>query len=98
MEKNLQSFVMGYHYYKMVWCPVIGERLRCQREPSNQYDQWAVAVMHDGDVVGHVPRELSKIFSRYLHGGYKVTAVITSRPENQRRKGVAVPARYEIRK
>ena len=98
MSKNVQSSVMGYHYYKSIWVPVVGERLQCQREPANSYDRWAVAVLHNGAVAGHVPREISKVFSRYLDAGYKITAVVSSKPENRRRKGMEVPVCYEIRK
>ena len=58
----------GFHVYKDVWRPVIGEELRCQREEDNPRDPYAVAVTKSCtgvggvEVVGHVPR--SKYGSR----------------------------------
>ena len=49
--------------YKAVWTPTIVERLCVQREPRNAHDRRAVAVLTSEDtLVGHVPREISKIF------------------------------------
>ena len=36
--------VRGFHVYKDVWRPVIGEELRCQREEDNPRGPYAVAV------------------------------------------------------
>ena len=38
---------------------MIGEELVCQREVGNIYDLHAVAILHEGDVVDHVPRTIS---------------------------------------
>ena len=48
------------------WTPVIGEVLPVKREQTNNYDCFAVAVMKDGEVVGHVPRTLSKTSAFFL--------------------------------
>ena len=59
--------VRGFHIYKDVWRPVIGEELGCQREESNPRDPYAVTVTksHSGvveeEVVGHVPHYLSTL-------------------------------------
>ena len=37
--------IRGYHVYKEIWEPAIGEQLSCKREDSNTKDQYAVAVM-----------------------------------------------------
>ncbi len=36
--------------------------LNCEREEENNYDEYAIAVMKDGVIVGHVPRTISKQF------------------------------------
>ena len=50
-----ESVVRGHHIYKIktVWTPVIGEELPVEREEDNQHDQHAVAVVKNGDIVGH---------------------------------------------
>ena len=45
----------------------IGEILHCERERDNPHDICAVGVYNEsGSLVGHVPIELSAIFSRFL--------------------------------
>ena len=56
--------------YKAIWDAALGEQLRCQREPTNPHDAYAVAVLKSGVVVGHVPRRISSVCSLFLrHGG-----------------------------
>ena len=42
------------------------------REPDNEYDSFAVAIMLEETVVGRVPRELLKHFSRFLLDGVQI--------------------------
>ena len=37
---------------------MIGEELPVEREEDNQHDQHAVAVVKNGDIVGHMPRSI----------------------------------------
>ena len=41
---RMESFIQGFHIYKEVWTPFIGERLGCAREKSNREDPFAVAM------------------------------------------------------
>ena len=63
---EFRSFIRGYHNYKEIWTPTIGQVLVLRREPDNVVDRNAVAVVNDGDVVGHVPANLTVIISRFL--------------------------------
>jgi hypothetical protein len=54
-ELDLPSCVRGYHEYKSIWNPAIGQEFRCVRERGNQKDRYAVAVIDAGIVVGHLP-------------------------------------------
>ena len=65
MEFQLTSCVRGYHVYKDVWNPSIGEEFHCKREEGNSEDPYAVAV-YNGGVVGHVPRLISAACSLFL--------------------------------
>ena len=60
--------IRGYHVYKDVWQPQNGEVLQCRRE-RNIHDPYAVAVIKNGSVVGHVPRRLSTLCSLFLRHG-----------------------------
>ena len=45
--------------YKKYKDSMMGE---IQREPENEHDRQAVCVLKSGTNVGHVPRELSRLF------------------------------------
>ena len=55
---STESFIRGYHAYMDIWTPVEDEMLRLY---SN-----SVAVMKEGQIVGHVPFNLSTIISLFL--------------------------------
>ena len=47
--------ICGYHVYKEVWNPSIGEAFVCFAEEENSYDRKAVAVSRaEGYVAGHL--------------------------------------------
>ncbi len=52
---SVEAMVRGYHAYKDIWTAVVGEELPCQRERAgNPPDPFAVAVLKDEAIVGHV--------------------------------------------
>ena len=58
---------MGYHVYKDRWLPVKSEMLKAVVEPKNKEDKFAVAVMKDDCLVGHLPKEKTgKICKNYF--------------------------------
>ena len=63
------SCIRGYHIYKAVWTPYIGETMPCSRELTNGHDPFAVKVsqMHGEErIVGHLPRKISSICSIFF--------------------------------
>ena len=54
------------HLLEDIWTPVEDEMLRLIPEPTNSVDRNAVAVMKEGQIVGHVPFNLSPIISLFL--------------------------------
>ena len=64
VEFNL--FIRGYHAYKHIWEPYVGETLLLKQEPTNVKDHSAVAVMKETEVVGHVPHNISSPLSMFL--------------------------------
>ena len=65
---TVEAMVRGYHIYKDVWAASLGEELPCQRESGNHADAYAVAVLKDGTIVGHLPRKIKILSVRwYLH-------------------------------
>ena len=60
-EAVKESVVCGNHIHKEVWRPVNGQEHSVLPEPNNHHERQAVAIYMDGVIVGHVPREISKI-------------------------------------
>lgn len=53
------SYVRGVYVYKHIWEPNEGKVLLLKRKQDNTEDKFAVAVMKNGEVVGHVPKNLA---------------------------------------
>ena len=63
-----------HHVYKNIWAPFAGEQLSLQAEEDNEHDKYAVAVLKDDYVVGHVPRAISRLFHFFLQHGINETS------------------------
>ena len=63
---SISSFIRGYHVYKSMWTPTVGETLQLRQELQNEKDRKAVAIMKEAVVVGHVPYNLAPTISRFL--------------------------------
>ena len=77
---------------------VEGETYSCTREPGNEQDCNAVAVMYENRVVGHVPLAISKCISLFLtlHGSFLETKVTRKRIKRGGGYGLEVPCKYRI--
>ena len=62
----MESSIRGFHIYKEVWTPFIGERLGCAGERSNREDPFAVAVKRGTEAVGHIPCTNSCVCTLFL--------------------------------
>ena len=91
-----ESTVRAHHVYKRTWTPLIGELLQTATEAGNGHDRFAVAVKKDDDVVGHVPREISKVAWFFIQHGGEITCEITGRRQRSGvpGKGLEVPCTY----
>ena len=61
-----EMVIRGHHIYKEIWTPMINEILVCSQEHKNSEDPLAVSVMKGDDIVGHVPREVSRIIWYFI--------------------------------
>ena len=52
--------VRGYHVYKVVWKPTIGEKLQADQELGNEANKFAVRVAKNNEIVGNLPRKYSR--------------------------------------
>ena len=91
------SYTRGYHVYKKHWTPTVGDHdsLVCKAEPNSKYDKTAVVVvLPNNQVTGHVPRNLSSIFTRFLASqGSKIHAEVVGEVID-RGYGLEVPVDY----
>ena len=56
---EMETCVRGFHVYKAIWEAAVEEELECGRERGNRVDRYAMAVVKDETVVGHVPQKIS---------------------------------------
>ena len=52
----MQNHIMGYHEYQMKWRPSYNEDLEARREPENKKDAFAVCVLRNEEIVGHLKK------------------------------------------
>ena len=60
-----------------MWDAAIGEVLVCEREPHNVEDCYAVAVRKDETIIGHLPRNLSRICLFFIRRGGVIEYTVT---------------------
>ena len=65
-EYEVSCCVRGFHVYQQIWAAAVGEVLTCEREPTNEKDRYAVTVVKDGVIVGHLPKRISRVCSLFL--------------------------------
>jgi hypothetical protein len=68
-EKELPCCIRGYHVYEAIWNTVCGEQLTCEREPSNSFNRYAVTVVRNRIIIGHLPRKIAKVCSLFMRRG-----------------------------
>ena len=66
-----------------VWSPFIGESLNTQVEPDYVHGKYAVKVLKNYAVVGHLPKEISRYV---LNSGGTMWATVNGAPRKQERK------------
>ena len=73
------SAVRGYHIYKDIWEPSVGEKLIAHGAFGNQFDKFAIKVLNGEQTVGHLPRKYSRIAWYFLACGGSITLEVTGR-------------------
>ena len=72
------------------------QELQVAPEPSNIKDGKAVATFPEGDDVGHLPIEFSKIAWHFIQRGGRISCIITGHRKysEEPNKGLEVPCTY----
>ena len=85
MANNSHTFeftaaVRGFHVSRKTWKPVLNELLDCFHEQGNDFNYFSIKTCKkdDNEIVGHLPREMSRPTKFLIDRGARVTAQITS--------------------
>ena len=97
---SFNSYARGYHTYMKIWNPVDGEVLVCTRQTDNPHDNYAVSIIRNSYVVGHVPLSLSKTFSNFLSlPASTMLCIVTGKRLNRGAGlGLEIPVMYQARR
>ena len=99
-EFTVQCCIRGYHTYQDQWNAEVGAKLNtapATRPAALVEDKYAIAVKHDEQTVGHVPKFLSKLtFFFFKHGGKVVIKVNGPKrySVDLKQGGMEVPAEF----
>ena len=96
-EFQFSSYITGQYWYQHRWTPQIDEELICKHEVDNAHDEFAIAIIKDEMVVGHVPKQISKYFCRLLKSGGLIKVKVIGTPANTKKCGIRVPCIYIVK-
>ena len=71
--------VIGYHYYRRFCRPKENEKLICLYEAGNPLDRFAIKTVNEsGEIVGHLPKEISSVTKYFLDQGASMYCKLSS--------------------
>ena len=74
---KIESCIREHHVYKDVWTPVVDKELNCRREEGNISDQYAVATVKSGNIVGHMPYRISAACNLFIQKQGNILCKVT---------------------
>ena len=92
---SFTAAVRGFHYYRRFWRPKENEKLDCLHEPGNAFDRFAIKTVNEkGEIVGHLPKEISRATKYLLDRGFTMYCKLSSR---HYRKIIKIITRNSVR-
>ena len=84
-QYDLDSFIGRYHAYMDIWTPKVGDENFCLKsENENQHDKFVVANVLEERILGHVPKNVSKIFHQFMKiPNCSIGRKVTGKPVNR---------------
>lgn len=74
----VQAGVRGFHFYKSIWEPIDSEVLSCEYKENNPHDLFAIKTCQEnGQIVAHLPMEISRITKFLLDRCARIDAKLT---------------------
>ena len=65
-EFETESVIKGYHDYMNDWTTILGENVSTRPEPENEIDKYAVAVIKDPLLVGHLEKGMNGWYAKIV--------------------------------
>ena len=76
---SFTAAVRGFHYYRRFWRPKENEKLDCLHESGNAFDRFAIKTVNEkGEIVGHLPKEISRVTKYLLDRGLTMYCKLSS--------------------
>lgn len=95
-----KTAVRGYHIYQVVWEPRRGDLFVSLHESENRHDQYAMAVYRSdvpGIIVGHFPKEISKLCYYLVRHDGKISGKMTGgRKYSEEAGGMEIPCELKF--
>lgn len=98
----------GYHVYRDVWNPRIGQKLHIEQDNANVHDPFAMAIKATQrgkliywETVGHIPREISRFCYYFVNYGGALEGRVRDskyRPSPIPSGGLEIPIRLIVKK
>ena len=98
----------GFHVYRELWKPKLGQKLNVDQEIGNLHDPFAISLgakiagkLTDFEIVGHIPREISRFCHYFINYGGKLEARVTGvkyRPSPIPSGGLEIPILLIVKK
>ena len=82
-----------------IWTPKVSDEIFCLKsENKNQHDKFAVAIVLEEQIVGHVPKNLNKIFHEFMKiPNYTIGFKVTGKHVNHGAGyGLEIPVQYRF--
>ena len=83
-DMEIECCIRGYHVYQEIWDAAVDEELICQPERSNAHDRYAVAVLKNDVVVGHLPSKFSRLYTLFIRRGGVILCRVAGRRRHSR--------------
>jgi hypothetical protein len=98
----------GFHVYRNIWSPKLKQILQVEQELWNTHDPFAISLgakvpgkVTDFEVVGHIPREISRFCHYFINYGGKLEAHVRNtkyRPSPIPSGGLEIPILLVVKK
>ena len=98
---EFSSAVRGYHHYRNTRFPQESEVLDCYHEFENTFDMFAIKTCKsNGQIVGHLPRQISRVTKFLLDRGAVVQATLSTRHYRRSplvKKGLKIACKVSVK-